>query len=57
MAGLLDDLQNDIEKRDWEFIVEYPGQFRIYSQAFTRYTDDAFPDDTEIDKSLRFAMR
>jgi|AntAceMinimDraft_5_1070358.scaffolds.fasta_scaffold110927_1 hypothetical protein len=57
MAALLDDLEDDIEKRDWDFIVEYPGQFRIYAQAFTKYTDTAFPDNTEIDKSLRFAMR
>lgn len=57
LEAVLDDLQRDIAARDWEFIVEYPGQIKAFVPAFTRYTDKAFPDDTEIDKSLRFAMR
>lgn len=57
MAGLLDELQRDLAEKEWEFIEEYPGQFRSYVPAFTKYTDTAFPDDTAIDKSIRFAMR
>mmetsp|Transcript_53253 Transcript_53253/g.106823 ORF Transcript_53253/g.106823 Transcript_53253/m.106823 type:complete len:326 (+) Transcript_53253:33-1010(+) len=57
LAVLLDDLQVDIKNEDWDFIVEYPGQFRSYVPAFTKYTDAAYPDATAIDESLRFAMR
>lgn len=57
MGPLLEDLQADLAAEEWDFIVEYPGEFRSFVPAFTKYTDAAFPDDTEIDKSLRVAMR
>jgi len=50
LAVLLDDLQVDIKNEDWDFIVEYPGQFRSYVPAFTKYTDAAYPDATAIDE-------
>lgn len=58
--GLLDDLQKDLYKDnalDWEVIEVYPKVFRAYSKLFTAYTDRAFPDITEIDKALRYALR
>eukprot|EP00614_Pseudopedinella_elastica_P015548 CAMPEP_0172585198 /NCGR_PEP_ID=MMETSP1068-20121228/4624_1 /TAXON_ID=35684 /ORGANISM="Pseudopedinella elastica, Strain CCMP716" /LENGTH=322 /DNA_ID=CAMNT_0013379569 /DNA_START=71 /DNA_END=1039 /DNA_ORIENTATION=+ len=57
LAPLLDDLQRDLADEEWDFIAEYPGEFKSFVPAFTKYTDAAFPDDTEIDKNLRLAMR
>ena len=57
--GLLDGLESDIYRDtiDWDVVSVYPKIFRAYSPLFTAYTDRAFPDNSEIESALRYALR
>ena len=57
LAGVLEELQEDLFDEEWDYVAEYPQEIRSFVPAFTKYTDSAYPSDSEIDKSTRFALR
>uniref|UniRef100_A0A0G4FIK4 Uncharacterized protein n=1 Tax=Chromera velia CCMP2878 TaxID=1169474 RepID=A0A0G4FIK4_9ALVE len=57
IATTLEQLEKDIMDEEWELVDEYPEQFKTFLPLFTKYTDQAFPGDDEVDKNTRFALR